>query len=184
VLLAGAAVVLAFPATAQIQNGDFESGVGVGWVEYSLLSLPLVLQKSALPVDFDIDPHSGSWMAWLGGEVNEQAGLSQTVTISARTPVLGYWHWIDSSDTCGFDHARVLVDSAPIHSYTLCMVSATGGWVKKTVDLSSYVGQTVELSIQVQSDEYYLSSLFLDDVALEPGPPISHRVYLPLVLIP
>ncbi|OGO30285.1 MAG: hypothetical protein A2Z16_12830 [Chloroflexi bacterium RBG_16_54_18] len=172
----------AFQSGSQIVNGDFESGGGVGWSESSLLSLPLVLHSSGLPAD--VDPRAGSYAAWLGGEINETASLFQTVTISDQSSVLGYWHWIDSSDTCGFDHARVLVDDTPIHSYTLCMISATGGWVKKTVDLSPYIGQTMVLSIQIQSDEYFLSSLFLDDVALEPGPPISHQVYLPLILNP
>jgi hypothetical protein len=154
-------------AADQIINGDFESGSGVGWTEYSQLGWDIVVRASGLPVG--VDPHGGSWAAWLGGEDNELAYLQQEVTITAGTPTLGYWHWIDSIDSCGFDYARILIDGTQVDSYSLCIAQNTSGWVRYTVDLSAFIGQTVQLRLQVDTDSSRYSNLYLDDVALEPG---------------
>jgi hypothetical protein len=156
----------AMAADTQIVNGDFESGTGVGWVEYSKLGYPIVVRASDLPQG--VAPHSGAWAAWFGGDNSEVAYIEQPLTISAATPLLAYWHWIESSDSCGFDYARVSVDGSPVTSYTLCIATGTGTWARRTVDLTSYIGQTVMLRIGFEADSSRISSLYLDDVAMEP----------------
>ena len=130
-------------AGTQLANGGFESGPGIGWEEYSLLGLPVIVDTKTLfdpGADIQVTPHTGDWAAWLGGENNELSYIRQQVTIGSAAPVLGYWHWIQSTDTCGFDLARILVDGVQVRSYSLCRNSNTGGWVKQTVDLGAYAG--------------------------------------------
>jgi len=169
---AGLGPARAGAAGTQLANGGFESGPGVGWEEYSQLGLPVVVDANALfdpDLDIQVTPHTGSWAAWLGGSDDELSYVQQQVTIEAAAPVLGYWHWIQSTDSCGFDFGRVLVDGVQAHAYTLCRSSNTDGWVKQTVDLAAYVGRTITLTLRAETDGSYVSSLYLDDVALEPG---------------
>ena len=163
-------------AGTQLVNGGFESGPGIGWEEYSLLGLPVIVDTRDLfdpGADIQVTPHTGDWAAWLGGQDNEISYIRQQVTVGSATPVLGYWHWIQSTDTCGFDLARILVDGVQVRSYSLCRNSNTGGWVKQSVDLSAYLGQTIILTLQASTDGSYVSSLYVDDAALEPATPAT-----------
>jgi hypothetical protein len=48
----------------------------------------------------------------------------------------------------------------------LCESTITSGWVELNVDLNAYNGQTITLSIEVQTDESLPSGLLIDDVSL------------------
>ncbi|MCX7683628.1 MAG: immune inhibitor A [Anaerolineae bacterium] len=163
------------PSSMGIINGDFESG-RTGWVEYSLNGWPLILHRDDLPVD----PHSGNWAVWLGGDYNEIAYISQTVSIPTAS-VLTFWEWIGSEDLCGYDFARVRINNTNVATINLCEEYNTNGWVNRTVDLSTYAGQTVSLQIRVETDSSLNSNYFVDDVALS-GLTGERYVYLPLVL--
>jgi len=145
-----------------IQNGDFESGADGSWTEYSYQGWPLIVDSSTL----QITPHGGSWAAWLGGDDDEISEISQSVTIPSGYSALRFWHWIGSGDVCDHDWGMVYVDDDQIDRFELCSATGTGGWVIRTVDLSAYVGQTVELKIRATTDGSLTSNLFIDDVAL------------------
>jgi hypothetical protein len=145
-----------------IVNGDFESG-RTDWVESSTHDWTLIRQAADLPVA----PHGGSWAAWLGGDNDEIAVIQQEVTIPAGSTTLAYWHWIRSTDVCGYDFGRVVVNGGTINVYNLCMTTNTLGWVKHTVDLSAYAGQSVLLQIQAETDTSTVSDLFVDDVTFQ-----------------
>jgi hypothetical protein len=184
--LYGLAVLLAVAATAawiwrpssattfrsQIANSDFEAGSGVGWSEYAEEEWPIIVDDAGLPAG--IGPHGGTRAARLGGDDGEQTYLEQQVTLRAARPVLAYWHWIDSEDSCGSDWARVLVNGSPVASYPLCSYANTPGWVKETVDLSAFIGRTVQLRLQVETDTSRPSYLYIDDVALEASGPAAY----------
>jgi hypothetical protein len=164
------------PAGTQLINGGFESGPGVGWEEYSLLGLPVVVDTKDLfdpGADIQVTPRTGDWAAWLGGADSELSYIRQLVTVTAPASALGYWHWIQSTDTCGFDVARILVDGAAVRTYSLCRNTNTGGWIRQTIDLSAYTGQTISLAFAVSTDASYVSSLYLDDIALEAAGPVT-----------
>lgn len=157
-----------------IVNGGFESGLA-GWTEYSFREWPLINHKDDLPVL----PHSGDWAAWLGGDNNEVAYISQTVTLPAGNISLTFWEKIDSEDYCGFDFAWVSINNIDISTINLCQDDNTVGWVKRTIGLSAYAGQTVSLQIRVKTDESLISNYFVDDVALS-GAAGENYAYLPL----
>ncbi len=159
-----------------IVNGDFESGP-TGWTEHSLQGWPIILHQDDLPVS----PHSGSWAAWLGGDDNEDARISQMVTLPSGNPTLSLWEWVASADVCGYDLAWVRINETNVETINLCANNNTGGWVRRTVNLSAYAGQTVSLQIRVQTDGSLNSNYFVDDVALS-EPTGEHYAFLPLAL--
>lgn len=165
------------PSSAGVINGDFESG-RTGWVEYSYQGWSLIFHKDDLPVT----PHSGNWAAWIGGDNNEIAYISQTISIPAGG-ILTLWEWIASEDTCGYDFAWVRINNVNVATVNLCSTNNTNGWVKRTFNLGNYAGQTFSLQIRVETDSSLNSNYFVDDVALSGSTPPSERyVYLPLVL--
>jgi hypothetical protein len=148
-----------------LANGDFESGATV-WTEYSAWDAQIILSSDHLP----IIPHGGNYAAWLGGLNDEIAYIQQQVTIPSSAPYLVYWHWIGSTDLCGYDFGGVIINNSVVHQYDLCGSTATGGWVKHSVNLSSYAGQSVSLQIRVETDSSAWSNLFVDDVSFQSSP--------------
>jgi hypothetical protein len=156
------------PATVSIEpirelsNGDFEQGPGSGWLETSTRNLELVVNDEA-PTGGA--PHSGDWLAVLGGADNEFANLSQTAIVPAEAPILSYFHWIESIDVCGYDTYSVYVDGLLRASYALCSETATNGWAYHTIDLTNLIGQQVLIEFIIATDGSILSYWFVDDVA-------------------
>lgn len=148
-------------------NPDFESG-STGWTEFSQQGvLPLITDAASLP----ITPHSGSKAVWLGGLVDEINYVEQSVTVPAAAPYLAYWHWIASSDSCGFDFGGVIINGSTIADvYDLCSSTDTSGWQQHVVDLSAYAGLTVMVQIRAETDASVNSNLFIDDVAFQASP--------------
>src|SRR6185503_15401138 len=144
-------------------NGDFEQGRFVGWSEGSTHGWPIVVPITSV----GIGSHNGlgAFIAWLGGDDNDTSYISQPVNLS--TPAtLRLWYWIASEDVCGYDFGYVKVNSSAIYTWNLCDATSSGGWVMLDLNLGAYTGQTVTLSIQVDTDESLNSNLFIDDVSL------------------
>ena len=150
-------------SSSPLVNGDFEQGSGVGWQESSALGLPLIVNSSFPDT---VTPHSGQWAVWLGGNANEVSTVRQSVTIQAAASLLSFWVWIASADNCGFDFGGVRVNETTVDQFDLCADTSTGGWVRRTVDLGTYAGQSVMLHIRAETDDSINSNLFVDDVAL------------------
>jgi hypothetical protein len=151
-------------------NGDFEQGSGVCWTEYSTHGWSIIV-SSGFPGG--LTPRSGSWAAWLGGDDDDLSYVEQQVAVTAGSPYLAYYHWIASSDACGYDYGGVLVNGSTVDAYDLCSSQNTGGWVQHVVNLSAYIGQTVTLQIRAETDASGNSNLFIDDVAFQSGPTAS-----------
>ncbi len=147
-------------AANPIQNGDFENGPDGSWTEYSFQGWPLIVDV----FPGSVAPHSGSWAAWLGGADDEISAIQQSVTVPSGSPVLSFWYWIASADACGYDFGGVIVDGTVVDAFYLCADVNTNGWVRRSVDLSAYGGQTVQLDIRAETDSSLNSNLFVDDV--------------------
>ena len=149
---------------ASVGNGDFEGGPNGMWAEYSALGYSLIFSATMLPVI----PHNGNWAVWLGGAGDqiETASISQTVTITSGESILSFWMWIGSVDACGYDFGKVLINNTEVYSISLCDATNTYGWVNKTLDLSTYLGQEVDLQFLIETDSTFQSDLFIDDVSL------------------
>lgn len=154
------------PQLPSLANGDFEAGPDGSWTEYSQNGWPLIVNRSYPNM---ATPHLGDWAAWLGGDFDEVAGLSQSVSIpaGATSLFLTYWYWIASEDWCGYDHGWFEINGAKLKTYALCSSSNTGGWVKQTVNVGSYADQTVTIKFHVDTDDIGNSNFFLDDVSFQ-----------------
>jgi len=151
-----------YPSLDPIVNGDFEDGPVV-WEEDSLGLYPIVVDQAYA----GLVPHSGSWIAWLGGASYELAYLQQMVTIPSSRPYLHYWHWIASSDSiCSAGRALLKVNGTDVKTYPLCTDSNTLGWVEQVVDLSAYAGQLVQLRFSIETVGS-AGNWYVDDVSLE-----------------
>ena len=134
-------------------------------------------------MDTPVSAHGGSWLVWLGGDYNEVAILSQTITISASAPYLHFWYWLSSEDICGYDFFRVGVNNNDFYTLNLCETNETYGWVKKVLNLSGYVGTNKTVQFTVTTDSSLNSNLFLDDVSMSTtatmseAEPMSVEVY-------
>lgn len=153
-----------------LANGNFEAGA-TSWQEVSLQNESLVVKAETAKVT----AHSGAWLAWLGGLSNEVSFVHQMITVPRQTPVLQFWYWISSKDDCGFDFGGVLVNGAVVDKFDLCTASQTGGWKSRTVNLTTYAAQTVEVQIRAETDELVPSSLLIDDIAISSAAVVAER---------
>jgi Tol biopolymer transport system component len=149
-----------------IINGHFEFG-HIAWTEYSSSSRMII--NRVLPPGKTA--HSGDWAVWLGGLDSDYSYIQQTVFIPAGFSYLVYYHWIASTDACGFDYGVVFVNGTLVDQYNLCNSTNTGGWAVHAVNLSAYINQTVTLKIVASTDSTQQSTLFVDDVSLQAAAP-------------
>jgi subtilisin family serine protease len=155
----------------QLRNGGFEAGP-TGWSQSSSRSFTLICNSALCGTG--LQPHSGAYDSWLGGANSERSEIRQTVAVpAAQKATLTYWYWISSEDLCGYDFASVKVESGGVVStlqrLDLCSAKNTGRWVQAKLDLSQYAGKSITLSFGAETDFWFRSSLFVDDVALLSG---------------
>jgi hypothetical protein len=139
-------------------NGDFEQGTQ-GWSGYSEGGYALIYKEPDLA-------QSGSWLAILGGYNNAVDVLYQPVTITASQPYLLFWFVIYSEEICGTnnDVFIIIIDDEAITGIELCEGNNTGGWVQVYVDLSSFIGKTVDLQFAVGTNSSRISYFLLDNI--------------------
>jgi len=152
----------ATPSSGLFPNGDFEQGQVI-WEEFSTHGWDLIVQT----FPGGVTPYNGTWAAWLGGDYDDISYIQQQITVPTGLPYLSYYHWIASSDYCGYDFGGVLVNDVVVEAYDLCEDTNTNGWVKRVVNLSAYAGQSVEIQIRAECDSSYNSNLFIDQVAFQ-----------------
>jgi serine protease len=123
-----------------------------------------------------ISPQSGSRAVWFRScvGVDEDGAVSQLVRVPAGQPRLTYYSMIRSREgVCDFnrDAAVVRIDTAAVESRPLCTVTSTDlnapTWEKRTIDVSTYAGQTVLLTFEFQADFEQSSEWLIDSIAFE-----------------
>ncbi len=155
-----------------LKNGGFESGA-VNWTQSSTKGYALICTSTSCGAA-PTTAHSGSYFAWLAGANSEASQISQAVTLPpGQKTTLAFWNRIISTDTCGYDYGYVRVvangTTTNVKTFNLCSSTQTSGWVKNTVDLSGYAGQTVTLVFRATADATQISSFFVDDANLVSG---------------
>jgi len=149
------------PSSEPIPNGDFELGHSA-WTEYSQQ-----LGYASITTTFPsgVAPNSGSYAVWQGGVYNNTEYIRQSVTVSAASPYLTYYHWISSADICGNDYGYVSINGVNMDTLNLCSSANTSGWVPRSINLSAYAGQTISLEFRSTTDSTNNSNWFIDDVS-------------------
>ncbi|MEU6479726.1 M1 family aminopeptidase [Streptomyces sp. NPDC047017] len=156
-----AATPAACTPTQAVTNGGFESGTSP-WTQSTS---GVITSRSGQTA------HGGSAFAWLDGTGGTHTDtLTQSVTIPSgcSTATLGYWLHIDTAETTtstAYDKLTVKLGSSTLATYS--NLNKSTGYVQKTVDVSSFAGQTVDLSFTGTEDSSLQTSFVLDDIALD-----------------
>ncbi|MCB9137913.1 MAG: hypothetical protein H6642_06165 [Caldilineaceae bacterium] len=163
------------PAFPSLVNGDFDVPGDTTWRENTTYDRTIIVSQTYVDslVQGDFLAHSPPNLAWLGGQVNERATLSQNTSLpdGIADIRLAFYHWIGSQDNaCGADRAYVNINGSPvIPPLELCYGENTGGWAYREIDLSSYAGQDIELTFLAEQDGEGKSNWFLDNIVLCDG---------------
>ncbi|WP_404867505.1 M4 family metallopeptidase [Kitasatospora griseola] len=138
-------------------NGGFEQGT-TGWTQ-SANDITNSNQQT---------PHGGSWYAWMMGYGSTASEtLSQgNIAVPAGTPKLTFWLKVSTQETgtTPYDTLKVTVNGATVATYS--NANASAGYVQKTVNLSAYAGQTVNLQFNGQEDASLATTFLVDDVKI------------------
>ncbi|MGX4734732.1 M4 family metallopeptidase [Kitasatospora griseola] len=138
-------------------NGGFEQGT-TGWTQ-SANDITNSNQQT---------PHGGSWYAWMMGYGSTASEtLSQgNIAVPAGTPKLTFWLKVTTQETgaTAYDTLKVTVNGATVATYS--NANASAGYVQKTVNLSAYAGQTVNLQFNGQEDASLATTFLVDDVKI------------------
>ncbi|MFF3288744.1 M28 family peptidase [Streptomyces sp. NPDC003023] len=146
--------------TAQkIVNGGFESGTS-----------PWTGDTHTIGAHSSQTPRTGTRFAWLvgyGSSKTETINQSVTVPKGCTKATLDYYLHIntDESGSTAYDVFRVQVNGTTLA--TKSNVNAASGYVKQSVDLTSYAGQQVTLTFTATEDSYLQTSFVIDDVTLQ-----------------
>jgi len=146
-------------ASQLLTNPGFESG-NTGWTTSS----GVIDNSTGAPA------HTGSYKAWLDGYGTTHTDtLSQSVTIpstctSANLTFYVYISTQETSTTTAYDTLKLTAGSSTLATYS--NLNHTTGYVQKSINLSSYIGQTVALKFTGSEDSLYATSFLIDDTAV------------------
>ncbi|MEU9193078.1 M1 family aminopeptidase [Streptomyces hundungensis] len=143
-----------------VANGGFESGTSP-WTQSSTSVITSRAGESA---------HGGTTFAWLNGVGSTHTDtLSQSVTIPSgcSTATLTYWLHIDTAETTSstaYDKLTAKIGTTTLATYS--NLDKNSGYIQKSVDVSGFAGQTVNLVFTGTEDSSLQTSFVLDDIAL------------------
>ncbi|MBL1108532.1 M1 family peptidase [Streptomyces sp. 5-8] len=144
-----------------VTNGGFESGTS----PWTASSSTVITSRSGQTA------HGGGSYAWLDGVGGTHTDtLTQSVTVPAgcSTATLTFWLHIDTAErttSVAYDKLTAEIGSTTLATYS--NLDKNTGYVQKSFDVSSFAGQTVDLSFTGTEDSSLQTSFVLDDVALD-----------------
>jgi len=118
------------------------------------------------------DPHSGAWIAWMGGNGTRHTDkISQRVSIPrADGAQLSFWIKITTEEPAGdpTDTFKVRVSSNGTTRTvkSLSSADATATYVKYSVGMNRYTGKTVTVAFVATENQGNRTDFQLDDTAL------------------
>jgi hypothetical protein len=147
-------------ATQLFGNPGFESGTASPWSA----STNVIADSSKEP------PHTGTWDAWLDGYGKATTDtLSQTVSIpsSCTGATLTSWLHIDTAETTTtkkYDTLTLTANGTTVASFS--NLNKANGYAQHSINLATYIGQSVTLTFTGVEDALDQTSFVLDDTAL------------------
>ena len=147
-----------------IVNGGFEQGE-TAWTATD----GVVNSDSGAPA------RSGGWKAWLNGYGETTTDtLSQSVTIPAvSNATLDFYLLVDTEEDVDTAYdtltVEVVTDGGSTEVASFSNRHAGSSYVKRSVNLSDFLGQTVTLRLTGTEDETLATSFLVDDVVLATG---------------
>ncbi|RAJ47048.1 Zn-dependent metalloprotease [Kitasatospora sp. SolWspMP-SS2h] len=141
-----------------LTNGGFEQGA-TGWTQ-SADDITNSTQQQA---------HGGSWYAWMmgyGSTAGETLAQNNVAVPSTGSPKLTFWLKVTTqeSGSTAYDTLKVTANGQALATYS--NANASAGYVQRTVDLSAFRGQSVNLAFVGQEDAYLSTVFLVDDVSV------------------
>ncbi|MFX0098146.1 MAG: hypothetical protein ACFFCS_01095 [Candidatus Hodarchaeota archaeon] len=150
--------------TERLVNGGFESGVGIGWIQTDG-SYNITMHST----EVNMEVRTGSWGAWHGGVTDYTDSHYQQVSISPNATVatFSYYYLIETTESGGlpYDYLDLYVNGNFFLSYSNLDDTASS-WYYASIDLSSYIGQTILITFMSSNDNSDNTNFFIDDVSL------------------
>ena len=167
------------PDNPAIVNGSFEEGSEVGWSTKG--QEVFIHHEDNLPVS----AYHGEWLANLwsnfgfvdGNLTIIEGQISQSqIVIPKKRPYLHYVRWLASGPSCAQGsgmsppYLRVSVNQTTVDSIDVCTDTMTNGWENQVIDLTSFVGQEIELSFKISFGGSGGGTAFIDRVVFKADP--------------
>jgi hypothetical protein len=152
-------------------NGSFDAGPGIPWIEYSSEGWGIICPNSVAPVT----PHSGTYLAWLGGDNNLNDYLYQDIVIpkNATDLTINLYRYFSTQETSGtHDHVTLSLRNPTTNQVletllTWSNLDSTSGWVRQSVPISaSYAGLPVRVFLSSSTDSLLNTNFFFDTISL------------------
>lgn len=149
-------------------NPGFETGSAAPWS----MSSGTLCSNSTCSGE---NSHNGTWFAWLDGYGSTHTDtVSQSVTIPAgkSSASLSFYLHVDTAETTSstaYDTLKVQViggNGATTTLATYSNLNASSGYILKSLNLTSYIGQTVTIKFVGAEDSSQQTSFVLDDLTL------------------
>jgi len=137
-------------------NPGFESG-NVNWTTTS----------GVITNDYYLS-YQGNWLAWMDGyNYPETDTVAQTVSIPAGcTATLTYYLWVYTTDgSTAKDTLKLSANGTTVQSFSNA-TNTGGGYVKETVNLSAYAGQSTTIQWTSNQGGSNATDFFIDSTAL------------------
>jgi uncharacterized membrane protein len=146
-------------STNLITNGGFETGNFTGWTKGG----------ADTPEVSTAQVESGKYSALLGRtaapEVNGNSYIIQKIAIpsTATKVTLNFYYWPATNDTISYAYQEVLIlnTSGKALAQVLKVADNGRGWKEVTYDLTSYVGETIELYFGVHGNGYSSDYIYM-----------------------
>jgi hypothetical protein len=163
-----------------LENGDFEAGSGVGWVESSSGMFRLVVADGdpLLPSEFVVTADEGTQFAYLGGYNMGADEIGQDVELPADTNdirLLGSLRidTAETSTTTAFDEAFIelqsptgeLLERLSDFSNLDDTTDAYGRFDRQVA--GNFPGQTVRVEVRVTTDVSLITHFFFDSMVMQ-----------------
>ena len=146
-------------STNLITNGGFETGNFTGWTKGG----------ADTPEVSTAQVESGKYSALLGRtaapEVNGNSYIIQKIAIpsTATKVTLNFYYWPATNDTISYAYQEVLIlnTSGKALAQVLKVADNGRGWKEVTYDLTSYVGETIEIYFGVHGNGYSSDYIYM-----------------------
>lgn len=148
----------------RLANGNFETGDTSGWFATRTNNLgPIVLVYG-----------SNNHGARLGRYDNNEDSLYQTVCIpnNISSAILTYSVWVYSEDSSYYAYDKMDVNIRDENGHNLIYptqfsnISPRGQWIYKSLDLTPFAGQTIQVYFHMTTDISLQTSIWVDDISL------------------
>jgi hypothetical protein len=93
------------------------------------------------------------------------------VPAASENPRLKYWYWYCLS-TLASGQLQIRVGTNTWQNLPVSVQGCAGGWSQRTVDLSAYAGQTVQIGFYFGSYVYLAPGWYIDGVEISPFTPL------------